>query len=715
MENDQHHDPQAWFSVRPPTLAAPCIIPRRLLPPIVCRLLSIALTLTLLLPGISGLAQPAGPPALVRIDLRGPGDLDRVAALGLPVHAHLTAPGADYLLAVLPPDQQGLLRSLDLAWTVLDPDARGARYYLIESGRPDVRLAERAAPVFIVLHDDGRHALGRLREGVLPSAVDDVGLATARIGLDPIVLAPRISGLIPTVPLYDPLVADLFPHITDSAVSWYDGSLSGEWSVLIGGQPYTITTRYSYSGEPIAKATQYVYEHLQMLGYEARYHDYTLSGYALRNVIGEKQGLVHPDQIVLLTAHLDSRAAAWPHDPAPGADDNASGSSALLVAADLLADLDFAYTIRLVFFTGEEQGMYGSYYYVRDAFNAGEDIVGVLNLDMIAWDGEGGPDIDLHSHLPSTEDDSDRLADLFAAVVDVYSLALNPQIVEDGTTFSDHSRFWDRGYAAILGIEDYYNAYESPAEPRDWNPNYHTTNDRLSTLNLAYFREYTRAALATFVHLAGPMRVLSGTVTSIATSAPLSATVVATGQDGTFDGTTDGSGAYEISLPTGIYTVTAAASGYISQTFTGVSVLTDTGRILDFALERAVFLPPYAFDVPDLSVRIGEPGERVTHTVTVVNSGEQDDAYDLSLSPSVWTATLSLTRTSVISSQQSVTVPVAVVIPQDAVRGDQDPVTLTVTSVYSPAHTGHVTLWTAVGVATHLPVVLRDSDLSAGS
>jgi Zn-dependent M28 family amino/carboxypeptidase len=53
---------------------------------------------------------------------------------------------------------------------------------------------------------------------------------------------------------------------------------------------------------------------------------------------------------------LDSRAATYPHNPSPGADDNASGCAALLQAAEILADKDFAFTIRFVFFTGEEQG-----------------------------------------------------------------------------------------------------------------------------------------------------------------------------------------------------------------------------------------------------------------------------------------------------------------------------------------------------------------------
>ncbi len=44
------------------------------------------------------------------------------------------------------------------------------------------------------------------------------------------------------------------------------GNLSGEQSVTIGGDPYTILTRYTLTDQPIQKATRYVYEHFQGLG-----------------------------------------------------------------------------------------------------------------------------------------------------------------------------------------------------------------------------------------------------------------------------------------------------------------------------------------------------------------------------------------------------------------------------------------------------------------
>ena len=81
------------------------------------------------------------------------------------------------------------------------------------------------------------------------------------------------------------------------------------------------------------------------------------------NTVGEIRGSERPDEIVLLGAHLDS----W--DLGTGATDNASGSIAVLEAARILGALKAKgirpkRTIRFALFTGEEQGLYGSQYYV---------------------------------------------------------------------------------------------------------------------------------------------------------------------------------------------------------------------------------------------------------------------------------------------------------------------------------------------------------------
>ena len=146
--------------------------------------------------------------------------------------------------------------------------------------------------------------------------------------------------------------------------------------------------------------------------------------------------------------------------------------------------------MRFALWTGEEQGLLGSHAYAERAAGEDEEILGVLNLDMIGFNTAGSdPGIDLHAN--ASIPDSVQLAQLFSDVVEAYGLDLEPEIVENGTSASDHASFWDYGYTAILGIEDL----------EDFNPRYHTTGDQLQYLDMAYFADLVKASVATFVHV----------------------------------------------------------------------------------------------------------------------------------------------------------------------------------------------------------------------
>lgn len=287
-------------------------------------------------------------------------------------------------------------------------------------------------------------------------------------------------------PIYDtdPDVQAMMSEVISSTVVAYNGGLSGEWPVIVAGQPYTIETRHTYSGEPIQMATQYVGDHMVDLGLDVQYHEW--EGETYPNVIGQLTGEIYPEEIMMITAHLDSTSNKSSTD-APGADDNASGSTAVLIAADILSQYTWDCTLRFAFWTGEEQGLRGSHAYAERAFGQDEIIRGVLNLDMIAWNSAGSePGIDLHSS--KSVPGSIFLAETFSHVVNQYDLNLAPEIIPNGTNLSDHASFWKYGFPAMLAIED----------RSDFNPYYHSTNDRLPNLDIEYFTEFVRAAVGTF-------------------------------------------------------------------------------------------------------------------------------------------------------------------------------------------------------------------------
>ena len=283
-----------------------------------------------------------------------------------------------------------------------------------------------------------------------------------------------------------PTIQGMINQVNQDTIYTYTGDLSGEWPVLINGESYTILTRHTDSGEPIRKATEYVTQHLTNLGLEVEVHNWESINHP--NVIGQITGQVNPQNIYMITAHLDDQ----PSGPiAPGADDNASGSVATLIAADILSQYQWGCTLRFALWTGEEQGYEGSEAYADRARERNENILGVLNLDMIGHDGGGAPNARLYakSSVPGSVD----IANLFVDVVQTYSIGLEPTVRIDGSTgeMSDNQSFWKEGYAAILAIEG------------DLTPHYHKTTDTLGNLTMDYYTEFVKASVGTFAHMAG--------------------------------------------------------------------------------------------------------------------------------------------------------------------------------------------------------------------
>jgi PKD repeat protein len=364
-------------------------------------------------------------------------------------------------------------------------------------------------------------------------------------------LLPVQSGAVSSTIAYDPYIAGMIDQVQTERIIDLMLDLTGERPAIIDGQPYTINTRYTLSGTPIQKATQYVGERFLNQGLDVEYHVWNAS--RPPNVIGQLDGIDQPERLVLITAHMDSVPN---YGNAPGADDNASGTTGVIIAAEILSQYQWDCTLRFVAFTGEEQGLLGSAAYANRSFSLGEQIAGVVNMDMISYNNLGGPIVDLHarSAIPA----SVALANLYSNVVTTYGINLVPDILINYTlgNYSDNKSFWDRGYSAILVIED----------NDDFTPYYHTVNDRLSTLNLGYFTNNVKASLGTLAHmgcLRPPVGVITGTVVDASTQLPLTgAEVVVSSETTQWTAQTGPDGSYQFSLDPGTYSIAVSFDGY---------------------------------------------------------------------------------------------------------------------------------------------------------
>ncbi len=534
------------------------------------------LLLSILLVSLAGYTQanatnPIDQPALVFVKISSADDVAHFASTQLALYAQLdggfiTGAGAA---------GQKSLNTAGLAFTVLDPRLGSGSYYLASTH------ASRPTPDFAaygtVLHKTDQGVLLRLD----PSQVEP--LVTSGAELQAISLTPKPLPEAQSEPIVteltqpDPFIQGIIDQVTQTQVYTYDNQLAGFQPVWVDGAWYTITSRNTYSGTPIQKATHFLGQHLQNLGMNVEYQEWNSPSNP--NVIGQITGINSPQDIYIIGAHIDDTSR---NGLPVGADDNASGSVATLLAADILSQYQWGCTLRFAFWTGEEQGLLGSRAYAQRSYQQGENILGYLNLDMIAWNTTGStPDISLlyKSDKPQTF----ALAQLFSNVVDAYNLDLVPSL-GFGANNSDHASFWNYGFTSILAIEDDLHG--------DFNPFYHTTQDTPAHTDPGYFTEYVKASLATFAHMTGCLITpehghLAGHVTAVEDGSPLSgATVSAENEHGhSYPSLTDTSGYYTMTLPVDTYTVTASAAGFSPAELSGVEVISGTTTTHDFALE----------------------------------------------------------------------------------------------------------------------------------
>jgi hypothetical protein len=196
---------------------------------------------------------------------------------------------------------------------------------------------------------------------------------------------------------------------------------------------------------------------------------------------------------VVIGGHYDSINFAGTTASAPGADDDASGTVAVLEIARILTQQQFDYTIRFCAWSGEEAGLLGSEAYAAHLESIGANVIGMVQLDMIAYRASG----DSRS-VDFVTNDTDPGLNAFA--MDVYqayvpTLPVTIGYLSGGT--SDHRSFFQHGFPATFPFEDLTS----------YSPYIHGYNDVSGTSanDFILAKMITQGALATIAELAQPL------------------------------------------------------------------------------------------------------------------------------------------------------------------------------------------------------------------
>jgi len=267
----------------------------------------------------------------------------------------------------------------------------------------------------------------------------------------------------------DPFIQQLVDSVSQDSITSYIQRLEN------------FQTRYFFS-DSLDKAADYLYGKLSSFGLDSvAYDSFYYNSRLGRNVVGTLRGTLYPDRIYIICGHYDSYS--YDHEHAPGADDNASGTAAVLEAARIFSLYSFDATIKFICFSAEEMGLIGSKHYAENAYNQGLDIRGVLNFDMIAYQDDSYLDVYIF-----TDEKSQPLADLSAALAGIYTNLDEADNNAGNSWGSDHWYFQQYGYPAIFSIEK---------DRTHWNPYYHTPGDLLSTISIPFAKEVVKMGVAT--------------------------------------------------------------------------------------------------------------------------------------------------------------------------------------------------------------------------
>ena len=250
--------------------------------------------------------------------------------------------------------------------------------------------------------------------------------------------------------------------------------------------------------ESLCLAADYVETEFKKYGLKPTRQTFNVRGLDCHNIAAEIKGSEKPEEILIVGGHYDSAEGT------PGANDNGSGTAAMLVLAKHFSESTPDRTLRFVAFTNEEPPYFqtrdemGSWVYAEMCRKEDQNIVGVISLETMGFFTDAADSQHYPSPLdrlyPSTGNfigfvgniGSGRmmrkLMKIFKQHCDVPAegAALPDNI--PGVGWSDHWSFWQEGYDGIMITDTAPYRY----------PHYHKATDTPDKINFPVFAKVTQ-------------------------------------------------------------------------------------------------------------------------------------------------------------------------------------------------------------------------------
>ncbi|EJD50548.1 peptidase [Auricularia subglabra TFB-10046 SS5] len=200
------------------------------------------------------------------------------------------------------------------------------------------------------------------------------------------------------------------------------------------------------------------------------------------------------DAVVIVSAHQDSTNMI-PFLPAPGADDDGSGTVTILEAYRglLLADFKPAKTLEFHWYSAEEAGLLGSQAIAQDYQQRSVPVYAQTQFDMTAWIKAGTrEEVGIMTDFVDPE-----LTQFLREIVDKY-IDIPYADTSCGYGCSDHASWTKAGYRGSCAFEGQF---------KNDNSHVHSMNDRIDIspeFSFEHLLHFVKIAAAFAIELAGP-------------------------------------------------------------------------------------------------------------------------------------------------------------------------------------------------------------------
>jgi hypothetical protein len=245
--------------------------------------------------------------------------------------------------------------------------------------------------------------------------------------------------------------------------------------------------------ESLGNAADYIDSQFKELGFETTRQSFEVRRLKCHNIAAEIKGTTKPEEIIIIGSHYDTAEGT------SGANDNGSGTAAMLTLAKHLKDYQPQRTLRFVAFTNEEPPYFqtrdqmGSWVYAKMCRKEEQKIIAVLSLETMGY----YTDKENSQNYPSPLDKLYPSTGNFVGFVSnvpsgkllrtvLKSFKEHSKVPSEGASlpgnmpgvgWSDHWSFWQEGYAGVMVTDTAPFRY----------PHYHKASDTPDKINFPIF------------------------------------------------------------------------------------------------------------------------------------------------------------------------------------------------------------------------------------